>query len=153
MFRLGRVIALEKPRGGTRDVFRRVLARTIAQQVSKAVEEATAPFQCALKTRAGTECVSHILQTLTDFYARATIFSVDGVGAFDLISRNSMMEGLLHMEGGDQLLPFARMFYNRPSTIPWEDGVGTVHPIHQGRWAHQSSCRDSWKWCPSIKNC
>ena len=62
------------------------LARTISQQDSKAVEE------YALKTRVGTECVSHILQTLTDFDARATILSVDGVGAFDLISRNSMME-------------------------------------------------------------
>ena len=111
LLRLGRVTALQKPGGGIRgivvgDAFRRLVARTIAQQVSKAVEEATAPFQYALKTRAGTECVSHMLQTLTDLDLRATILSVDGVGAFDLISRNSMMEGLLHMEGGDQLLPF-----------------------------------------------
>ena len=103
----------------------------------KAVEEATAPFQHALKTRAGTECVSHILQTLTDLDARTTILSVDGVGSFDLISRNSTMEGLLHMEGGDQLLPHVRMFYSSPSTFLWEDEVGTVHPIHQGEGGEQ----------------
>ena len=42
-----------------------------------------------------------------------------------------MMEGLFHMEGGDQLLPYVRMFYSSPSTFLWEDEVGTVHPIHQ----------------------
>ena len=38
--------------------------RTIAQQIAKSVEAATSPFQYALSTKAGTECVSHILQTL-----------------------------------------------------------------------------------------
>ena len=70
------------------DAFRRVVDRTVAQQVSKAVEEATAPFQHVLKT----ESVSHVLQTLTDLDVRTTILSVDGVGAFDLISSNSMMD-------------------------------------------------------------
>ena len=40
------------------DVLRR-LGRTIAQQVMPVVERFTAPFQYALKTRAGTECVAH----------------------------------------------------------------------------------------------
>ena len=60
VFKLVWFTSFLKPGGGIRGivvgyVFRRVLARTIAQQVSKAVEEATAPFQYALKTRAGTE--------------------------------------------------------------------------------------------------
>ena len=58
-------------------------------QVAEAAEEATAPFQDALRTRAGTECVSHIMQSLTDLDPRTTILSADGVGAFDLVSRNS----------------------------------------------------------------
>ena len=33
--------------------------RTIAQQIGAAVERATSPFQCALKTRAGCECFPH----------------------------------------------------------------------------------------------
>ena len=36
---------------------------------------------------------AHIMQSLTDLDPRTTILSVDGVWAFDLISRNSMMEG------------------------------------------------------------
>ena len=63
--------------------FRRLVARTIAQQINPAVGRATAPFQCALTTRAGVECVAHVIQTLTDLDHTATVLSVDGVGAFD----------------------------------------------------------------------
>ena len=56
-----------------------------AQQFAKKVESATAPFQYALSTRAGCECVSHALQSLTGLDESATILSVDGVGAFDLV--------------------------------------------------------------------
>ena len=60
--RLGRMTALRKPSGGVRgivvsDVFRRLVARTLAQQFAKKAETATAPFQYALSTRAGCECV------------------------------------------------------------------------------------------------
>ena len=112
----GRLTALKKPDGGVRgivvsDVLRRLVARTIAKQYAEAAEKATAPFQYALRTRAGCECVAHVLQTLTDLDPNATILSIDGVGAFDLVSRNAMMEGLLRMEGGDRILPFVRLFY------------------------------------------
>ena len=48
--RLGRITALQKPNGGVRgiiagDMFRRLVARTMSQQLSKAVEGATSPFQ------------------------------------------------------------------------------------------------------------
>ena len=64
-----------------------MVARTLAKQISKQVEEATAPFQCAFSTKAGCECVAHILQSLTDLGPEVTITSIDGVGAYDLISR------------------------------------------------------------------
>ena len=84
IIRKGRMTVLQKPSGGVRgivvgDTFRRLVARTMAQQVSEAVEAATAPFQYALRTRAGCECVSHVLQTLTDLDEQATILSIDGV--------------------------------------------------------------------------
>ena len=46
--RLGRLTALQKPDGGVRgivvgDIFRRRVARTMAKQISKRVEAATAP--------------------------------------------------------------------------------------------------------------
>ena len=79
------------------DIMRRLVARTMAKQVAKKAEEAPAPFQCALTTKAGCECVAHILKTITDLDSRATVVSIDGVGAHDLISRNAMMDGLLRM--------------------------------------------------------
>ena len=93
ILRKGRMTALQKP-SGVRGIvvgntFRRLVARTIAHQVSQAVEVATAPFQYALRTRAGCECVSHVLQTLTDLDEQATILSVDGVGVrLDLKERH-----------------------------------------------------------------
>ena len=113
-----------------------VLARTMAQQVSKNAEKATAPFQHALSTLAGCECVAHAVQALTDLNPEATVVSIDGIGAFDLISRNAMLEGLLQMENGDQVLPFVRNFHGRPSTL-WEDEMGTVHEITQGEGGEQ----------------
>ena len=48
--RLGRLTALQKPSGGVRgivagDVLRRLVARTMAQQIGAEVETATAPHQ------------------------------------------------------------------------------------------------------------
>ena len=84
--RLGRMTALSKPDGRVRgivvgDIFRRLVARTIAKQVAEKVEAATAPFQHTLSTKAGCEFVAHIFQTLTDLDPETTIMSVDGVGA------------------------------------------------------------------------
>ena len=75
--RLGRMTALQKPDGGVRgivvgDALRRLVARTMAQQIAEKVEKATSPHQYALKTKAGSECVAHILQTLTDADSEAT---------------------------------------------------------------------------------
>ena len=90
--RLGRITALQKPNGGVRgiiagDMIRRLVARTMSQQLSKAVERATSPFQYALTTPSGGECIAHALQAITDLDDRATVLSIDGIGAFDLISR------------------------------------------------------------------
>ena len=135
--RLGRMTALQKPDGGVRgivggDIIRRLLARTMAKQVSKQVERATAPFQYTLSTKAGCECIIYILQTFTDLDDDATIVSIDGVGAYDLISRNAMLRGLLRMENGDQILPFVLCFYGRMLSYLWEDEVGDTQEIPQG---------------------
>ena len=128
--------ALVKFDGGVRgivvgDVIRRLVARTMAQQLGQAVETATAPCQCALRTKAGCECVAHVLQGLTELDPQATITSMDGISAFDLISRRAMLEGL-RVEGGSSALPFVRLFHGTLSKCLWEDGTGTVHTISRG---------------------
>ena len=79
--RLVRMTALSKPDGGVRgivvgDILRRLVARTMAKQIAKKVEEITAPFQYALTTKAGCECVAHISQTLTELNQETTIISL-----------------------------------------------------------------------------
>ena len=64
--KLASLTALSKPDGGVRgivvgDILRRMVARTIAKQIAKQVEAATVPFQYALSTKAGCECVVHML--------------------------------------------------------------------------------------------
>ena len=75
------------------DFVRRLVARTMAQQLSTTVETATDPHHHAMFTRAGTECVAHALQVLTELDPQATILSIDGVGAYGSVSRNWMLEG------------------------------------------------------------
>ena len=91
-----------------------------------------------INTKPGGECVAHAIQTLTDLDSRATVLSIDGIGAFDLISRGAMLDGLLQsVEGGDAALPFVRQFYGTPSQDLWEDDDGFVHIIHQGEGGEQ----------------
>ena len=80
-------------------------------------------------TKSGCETVAHMLQVLTELDPHSTVVSVDGIGAYDHISRNAMMRGLRHVVEGDRILPFALAFYGKPSTYIWEDDVGDVHQI------------------------
>ena len=116
---------------------RRVVARTMAQLLGPAVEAATAPFQFALSTRAGSEFVAHALQFQTEADPEATITSVNGVSAFDLVSRRALLQGLASVGGGDAALPFVHQFYGRPSTYMWEDEEGTVRAVDQGEGGEQ----------------
>ena len=116
MIRDGR-FALSKLDGGVRgivagDVIRRLVARsTMAQQSQKAVEVATALFQYALSTKAGCECVAHALPGLTHLHLDTTIKSIDGISAFDLISRESILTGLTRVDRSEAALPFVRLAF------------------------------------------
>ena len=77
-----------------------------------------------------------MVQMLTDINPRQTVVSVDGIGAFDLVSRNAMLQGL---------------FYSAPSTHGWEDELGDPQMIPQGEGGEQEIC-SAWaniqKWTP-----
>ena len=80
---------------------------------------------------AGTECIAHAIQALTDLDPTATVVSIDGISAFDVVSRRAMLEGLQTVAGGDSALPFVLQFYGSASSCLWEDQEGTVHTISQ----------------------
>ena len=140
--RVGRAVALQKPNGRVRalvvgDVFRRLVARTLAQHFAAAFQKACLPHQCGLSTRAGTEGLYKLLHTATTLDPRATVLSVDAVGAFDHVSRQAMLEGLQTRPALEPLLPFARQFYGSRSLYTWLDADGCEHDIAQGEGGEQ----------------
>ena len=60
-------------------VVRRLACRAVAMHFSSAFMAATAPFQSASQTRAGTKALAHAMRCLTDTDDEATIVSLDGV--------------------------------------------------------------------------
>ena len=106
-----RLTALRKPQGGVRGIatgtaFRRLVARTLARQFLPEVEDACAPFQFALSTRAGTDCVGHAVRLLTDLGPNATLLSIVGVGAYDNVRRMAMLSKLDSLPKARAMLPF-----------------------------------------------
>ena len=81
MFTMATMTALHKKDGGVRGIatgttFRRLVAKTLARQFSKDVEAACAPFQFALSTRAGVDCVGHSVRAATDGNPELTVLSI-----------------------------------------------------------------------------
>ena len=139
---LGRLIAVRKPAGGVRgiivgDFLRRFGARTLAQQFAPVFDQATRPHQYALATRAGTEALAHSPQLECGLDPSLLVLSVDGVGAYDLISRGAMLQALRNTGDAAAVLPFVRLFYGQPSTFLWQDDAGSVHSIAQAEGGEQ----------------
>ena len=124
----------EKGRGSaiaTGTTFRRLVAKTLARQFSKVVEATCSPFQFALSTRAGVDCVGHAVRAATDMDPELTVLSIDGVGAHDHVYRSAMLSKFLEVPALRPLLPFVRSVYARPSTYLWIDDQGERHEIRQ----------------------
>ena len=137
-----RLTALKKADGGVRGIatgctFRRLVARTLARQFAKDFEEECAPFQYALSTRAGTDCVGHFLRAATDTDPQATILSVDGIGAYDHVLRAAMLGRLARMPKARAILPFVRLSYASPSEYSWVDDTGRSRIVHQAEGGEQ----------------
>ena len=62
----------------------------------------------------------------------ATILSIDGISAYDLISRRAKLTGLARVDGGGQVVPFVKLFCGAPPYW-WEDELGNVHVGSMGR--------------------
>ena len=137
--------ALRKADGGVRGIatgtsFRRLVAKSSARQFGQEVERVYCPFQIALSTRAGVDCVGHAVRTAFDLDPRATVLSIDGIGAYDHVLRSAMLGKLLKEENLRDLLPFVRMVYSHPSWYHWEDEDGCRKEIrqHEGERARGS---------------
>ena len=144
---MGRVTALRKPNGKIRgivigDILRRLVARTISQQVALAVEEATAPCQFAVSTKGGGECVAHATQSLIELDPRA-IFPWTELGfstslpaqpcwtACRLDGGDSVLETVNQGDGGEQgdlLMPLL-FSVGQHSVLQSLQGRGNFHQV------------------------
>ena len=107
--RFGRMTALRKRDGGVRgivtgDTLRRLVARSLAQTYAQDFEHACAPFQYALQTRAGTDCVGHMVRAALDSDPDRVVLSLDGIGAYDHIRRAAMLSKLRSLPGASAIL-------------------------------------------------
>ena len=103
----------------------------------KEFESECAPFQYALSTRAGTDCLGHLLRAATDADPQATILSVDGIGAYDHVLRSTMLERLMHMPTAQAMLPFVRLSCGTPSRYSWVDAGGRQRFVTQAEGGEQ----------------
>ena len=92
-----------------------------------------------LSTRAGCECVAHMLQGVTEL-----VTSIDGVSAYDMISRRAMMDGLRRVDGGLATLPCVRVFHGTPLECQWEDSDAWCIPFAKERERWDSTT--PWRW-------
>ena len=74
---------------------------TMAQEMAETVERATAPHQYALSTRAGCECVAHVLLGLTELDPETIVTSLDGIIRHNF--EKAMLRGLRQADDGTPL--------------------------------------------------
>ena len=99
------------------DTLRRLVAKTLARQKQQALREAVAPANFGLADRSGTDSLVHMVRTLTELDPQCTLLSIDGVGAYDHVSRTQMLQQLWEHPDLRELVPFVRMWLGRQSTF------------------------------------
>ena len=97
--------------------------------------------------------IAHVVQVMTHHYPSCTVLSINGVGAFDLVSRRAMMTAVHSMDQGEKLIPFLLQFYGHTSTHLWEDEEGTVHEIQQGAGRPVNACPVRHGSAPGPSSC
>ena len=98
----------------TGSTLRRLVVRTLVQQQRDNVADDCAPYQFALRTRAGTDALALLLHLLTGLDDDRVFLQLDGRGALDNIRREAMLRTLMEM--APALVPCVRLFYTTPES-------------------------------------
>ena len=88
---------------------RRLTARTIAQQYADKVREYIQPYQFALSTRAGVDCVVLLCRVLTEQDEDSGVSSLDGIDAYDHVHRSAVFVELRADPELGRMRPFVRL--------------------------------------------
>jgi len=133
------------------DTFRRLVTKTVARQKQEVLRQAVWPNNFGLCDRSGTDCVAHMVRYLTDEDPGKVVLSIDGVGAFDHVSRARMFDSLLADPDLQDLIPFVKQWYASPSQYIWRDDQGVAHEIRQGDGGEQGDALMPALFCLALK--
>jgi len=153
---LSKLTALLKPNGRVRgiasgDVFRRLVTKTLARQKQETFRDAVAPANFGLCHRGGTDSLVHLVQFLLEEDPNRVVLSIDGVGAFDHVSRTRFFEELLTQEDLNDILPFVRQWYGDQSEYVWYNSEGIAHQIMQKKNGEQNNALIPALFCLALR--
>ena len=153
--RLGKMTALRKTASKVRglnagETLRRLVAKTLAQQLGKEFEAAIAPYNFGLASHGGAEALVHFLQSIIEANPQQVITKVDGIGADDHIFRATMLDKLLELPTACKILPFVRLFYASISNYVWTDVKGVPRIVRQGEGGEQGDLLIPASFCLGI---
>ena len=122
----------------TGHLLRRIVARTLAQKHRQEIEEATSPEQLAMGSRSGMDLATLTARSALELDPDLVLISIDGVGAYDHISRKAMFDALNELPAAREMLPFLRIFYGQQSTF-YVSGLGgdDAFDVTQGEGGEQ----------------
>ena len=113
------------------------MRKTWARQFGKVVEPICVPYQFAFSTRAGTDCVGHVIRA---YRRRSSLYSaLHRRRGSNHVLLSSFLQKLHTVPSLQGLLPFVRSVYARPTTCVWEDGTGARHQIHQAEGGNKET--------------
>ena len=76
-------------------------------------------------------------RSVAELDAQGVVLSLDGIGAYDHVSRAAIFDALLRRPELAPLVPFVRLWYGAQSTYLWYDHEGVQHDIVQGEGVEQ----------------
>ena len=92
-----------------------------------------------------------MVRTMTELDPQCTLLSIDGVGAYDHVSRARMLTELWQQQELRDLVPFVSMWLGRQSTFVWTDDAGDHHDIPQGEGGEQGDALMPALFCLAMK--
>ncbi|CAI7748393.1 unnamed protein product [Closterium sp. NIES-54] len=115
-----RLIALDKPDGGTRPIaigecVLRLAAKAALTQLAEAAREFFLPLQFGVAVPGGAEAVIHIVRTFTAANKDALVIQADLANAFNSVDRHAIATAL--KEQLEPLLPLVHFSYGQPSIL------------------------------------
>ena len=112
---------------------------------------AVAPINFGMCNRGGTDSLVHLVQFLLEEDPGRVVLSIDGVGAFDHVSRTRFFEELLTNGDLNNVLPFVRQWYAGQTEFVWYDSEGQAHQITQGEGGEQGDALMPALFCLALR--